>query len=93
VFAENASRVAGDTVATVRILVVDDEVDLAEAIGRGLRREGYAVDLAFDGEEALDKAAVNTYDVICLDLTMPGLDGLEVCQRLRAEPQDGRAWC
>jgi DNA-binding response OmpR family regulator len=70
----------------VRILVVDDEVDLAEAIGRGLRREGYAVDLAFDGEQALSKAAVNTYDLICLDLTMPGIDGIEVCQRLRAQP-------
>jgi DNA-binding response OmpR family regulator len=67
----------------VRILVVDDEVDLAEAIGRGLRREGYAVDLAFDGEQALAKASVNTYDLICLDLTMPGIDGIEVCQRLR----------
>jgi DNA-binding response OmpR family regulator len=67
----------------VRILVVDDEEDLAEAIGRGLRREGYAVDLAFDGEEAIAKAAVNAYDLICLDLTMPGIDGLEVCRRLR----------
>jgi DNA-binding response OmpR family regulator len=75
----------------VRILVVDDEVDLAEAIGRGLRREGYAVDLAFDGEEALDKAGVNTYDLICLDVTMPGIDGLEVCRRLRDEPRDGPA--
>jgi DNA-binding response OmpR family regulator len=73
----------------VRILVVDDEIDLAEAIGRGLRREGYAVDLAFDGEDALDKASVNTYDVICLDLTMPGIDGIEVCRRLREEV-DGR---
>jgi DNA-binding response OmpR family regulator len=67
----------------VRILVVDDEEDLAEAIGRGLRREGYAVDLAFDGEDAIAKAAVNAYDLICLDLTMPGIDGLEVCRQLR----------
>ena len=81
-----APAAAGDTVADVRILVVDDEVDLAEAIGRGLRREGYAVDLAFDGEQALSKASVNTYDLICLDLTMPGTDGIEVCQRLRDLP-------
>ncbi|HEX7094885.1 MAG TPA: response regulator transcription factor [Acidimicrobiales bacterium] len=70
----------------MRILVVDDEVDLAEAVGRGLRREGYAVDLAFDGAEALAKASVNSYDLICLDLTMPGMDGIEVCQRLREQP-------
>jgi DNA-binding response OmpR family regulator len=73
----------------VRILVVDDEEDLAEAIGRGLRREGYAVDLAFDGEDALSKAAVNAYDLICLDLTMPDVDGLEVCRRLREGPTPG----
>jgi DNA-binding response OmpR family regulator len=89
--AESASSAPGDTVAPVRILVVDDEVDLAEAIGRGLRREGYAVDLAFDGEEALEKAAVNAYDLICLDVTMPRMDGLEVCQRLRDEPHHGEA--
>jgi DNA-binding response OmpR family regulator len=74
------------TVAVVRILVVDDETDLAEAIGRGLRREGYAVDVAHDGQEALDKAALNAYDLICLDLTMPDIDGLEVCRRLRESP-------
>jgi DNA-binding response OmpR family regulator len=90
-FAESDVDATGDTVATVRILVVDDEVDLAEAIGRGLRREGYAVDLAFDGEEALDKAAVNTYDLICLDVTMPGIDGLQVCEQLRANPPVGAA--
>ena len=73
----------------VRILVVDDEEDLAEAIGRGLRREGYAIDLAFDGEDALAKAAVNAYDLICLDLTMPDIDGLEVCRRLREGPTPG----
>jgi DNA-binding response OmpR family regulator len=69
----------------VRILVVDDEEDLAEAIARGLRREGYAVDVAFDGSDALDKAALNAYDLICLDLTMAGVDGLEVCRRLRTD--------
>jgi DNA-binding response OmpR family regulator len=73
----------------VRILVVDDEVDLAEAIGRGLRREGYAVDVSFDGDDALEKATVNTYDLICLDVTMPGIDGIEVCRRLRIEPPPG----
>lgn len=79
------------TVEGVRILVVDDEADLIEALARGLRREGYAVDTASDGEEALAKASWTPYDLICLDLTMPGIDGLEVCERLRADPPEGVA--
>jgi DNA-binding response OmpR family regulator len=69
----------------VRILVVDDETDLADAVARGLRREGYAVDVAGDGESALEKVAYSEYDLICLDLTMPGIDGREVCRRVRAD--------
>jgi DNA-binding response OmpR family regulator len=68
------------------VLVVDDERDLTDAVARGLRQEGYAVDVAFDGTEALEKAALNPYDVVCLDITMPGLDGREVCRRIRADP-------
>ncbi len=73
----------------VRVLVVDDEVELAEAVARGLRREGYAVDVANDGAEALDKASLTPYDLLCLDLTMPGVDGREVCRAIRAgsDPQ------
>jgi len=70
----------------MRVLVVDDEVDLAEAVARGLRREGYAVDVAFDGEEALEKARLTPYDLICLDITMPKMDGREVCRAIRADP-------
>jgi DNA-binding response OmpR family regulator len=73
------------TVAFVRVLVVDDEVDLADAVARGLRREGYAVDVAYDGDDALDKARVNAYDLVCLDITMPGKDGREVCRALRED--------
>jgi DNA-binding response OmpR family regulator len=73
----------------VRILLVDDEADLLDAVARGLRREGYAVDTAMDGAEALAKAAYTPYDLICLDLTMPGIDGLEVCSTLRADPGAG----
>ena len=69
----------------MRILVVDDEADLAEAVARGLRREGYAVDVAGDGAEALDKIRLNTYDLVCLDLTMPVVDGREVCRTVRAD--------
>ncbi len=73
----------------MRVLVVEDEADLANAIARGLRREGYAVDVAYDGDEALEKASVNAYDVLCLDLNLPGVDGIEVCRRVRAEQDHG----
>jgi len=72
-------------------LVVDDEVDLAEAVATGLRREGYAVDVVHGGAEALDRVAFQPYDLICLDLTMPDVDGLEVCSTIRANPPDGGA--
>ena len=70
----------------MRVLVVDDEVDLAEAVATGLRREGYAVDVAAGGAKALDRLYIQPYDLICLDLTMPEIDGLEVCARLRESP-------
>tara|TARA_B100001113_G_scaffold284182_1_gene239359 strand:- start:176 stop:865 length:690 start_codon:yes stop_codon:yes gene_type:complete len=73
----------------MRILVVDDEIDLTEAIARGLRRQGYAVDIANDGDEAIEKSSYTTYDLVCLDLTMPGIDGLEVCQILRKNSPEG----
>jgi DNA-binding response OmpR family regulator len=68
----------------MRLLVVEDEQDLAEAIALGLRREGYAVDVATDGQDALVKAAVYPYDLVCLDLNLPSVDGREICRRLRA---------
>lgn len=70
----------------MRVLVVDDEVELAEAVARGLRREGYAVDVAHDGEAALEAARLTPYDLISLDITMPGMDGREVVRRLREDP-------
>lgn len=70
----------------MRILVVDDEVDLAEAVATGLRREGYAVDVATGGVDALDRLQFQPYDLICLDLTMPDMDGLEVCKHIRSNP-------
>jgi DNA-binding response OmpR family regulator len=69
----------------VRVLVVEDERDLADAVAAGLRREGYAVDVAHAGDEALVKARVYPYDLILLDLGLPGLGGREVCRALRAE--------
>jgi DNA-binding response OmpR family regulator len=74
----------------MRILVVEDEPDLAQAIAVGLRREGYAVDLAPDGADAVDKLAVSAYDLVCLDLNLPDMDGREVCRRVRnGEVLDG----
>jgi DNA-binding response OmpR family regulator len=69
----------------MRILVVEDEEPIANAIERGLSKLGYAVDVAYDGAEALEKAAVNAYDVVCLDLNLPRIDGVEVCRRLRQD--------
>jgi DNA-binding response OmpR family regulator len=57
---------------------------IASAIERGLT-DGYAVDVAFDGAEAIEKATVNNYDVVCLDLNLPKIDGIEVCRRLRED--------
>lgn len=68
----------------MRLLVVEDEQDLAQALQRGLKRQGYAVDLAFDGEQAWHLAEINAYDLLLLDLNLPGIDGLELCRRLRA---------
>ncbi len=74
----------------MRVLVVEDERRLADAIARGLRREGMAVDLAGDGDEALQKARVVRYDVLVLDRDLPGTHGDEVCRSVRAErPETG----
>jgi len=67
----------------MRVLIVEDEVDLARALARGLRQEGYAVDVALNGEEGWAKGEINEYDLVILDLNLPDMDGLEVCRRLR----------
>ena len=67
----------------MRVLVVEDERDLAEAIARGLRRDRMAVDVAHDGAVALEKAEVNAYDVILLDRNLPAVHGDDVCRELR----------
>jgi two-component system OmpR family response regulator len=69
----------------MRVLVVEDEQRMAAAIRRGLRFEGLVVDLAGDGEEGLRAARATAYDVVVLDVMMPGLDGFETCARMRKE--------
>jgi DNA-binding response OmpR family regulator len=76
--------------ANVRVLIAEDERRLADAIARGLRREGMAVDLAPDGTEALTKARVVRYDVLVLDRDLPGVHGDDVCRTVRGErPETG----
>jgi two-component system, OmpR family, response regulator VanR len=72
------------------VLVVEDEEVLADSIQRGLEWEGLAVDVALDGEEALEKAAVSTYDVVVLDRDLPVVHGDEVCAQLAARPEGPR---
>ena len=71
----------------MRILVVDDEPDLVEHIRHALVRQGYTVDTAFDGIEALDRMYVDPYDLILLDIMLPRKNGLEVLRELRSEKQ------
>jgi DNA-binding response OmpR family regulator len=69
----------------MRVLIAEDELRLADAIARGLRRQGMAVDLAPDGEQALLKARVVRYDVVVLDRDLPGVHGDDVCRTVRGE--------
>jgi DNA-binding response OmpR family regulator len=74
----------------MRILVVEDEVLLAEAIAEGLRHEAFAVDIVHDGEAALERLSVNEYDVVVLDRDLPRVHGDEVCRRTAAADGDVR---
>jgi DNA-binding response OmpR family regulator len=68
----------------VRVLLVEDEVRLAENVRRGLAAEGFVVDVVHDGAEGLFRAQVDGYDVVVLDIMLPRLNGYDVCRRLRA---------
>jgi two-component system, OmpR family, response regulator len=74
---------AGDDKLQMRLLIVEDDAKLLRALARGLRQEGYEVDAAQDGEEALSLATDTEYDAVVLDLMLPGLDGFAVCESLR----------
>ncbi|GAA4681125.1 response regulator transcription factor [Pseudonocardia yuanmonensis] len=66
----------------MRVLVVEDEAPLAEAVARGLRREGMAVDVALDGDTGHEKSSITRYDVVVLDRDLPGMSGDELCAAL-----------
>jgi len=68
----------------MRVLVVEDEIKMAELLARGLREEGHAVDVAGRGEDALWMVQATPYDIVILDIMLPGLDGLETCRQMRA---------
>jgi two-component system copper resistance phosphate regulon response regulator CusR len=69
----------------MRILIVEDEPTAATVLAKGLREHAYAVDVANDGDAALEQAAINQYDLLIVDVLLPGIDGFEVCRRLRAD--------
>lgn len=72
----------------VRLLVVEDEKALCESIAKGLRLDGYEVDMVFDGEEAMDIISAESYDLIILDLNLPGMDGLDILKNMRASDNE-----
>ena len=68
----------------MRVLVVEDEITLADAVARGLRRQGMSVDVAYDGDDGYDKATSRGYDVLVLDRDLPGRSGDEICRSVTA---------
>ena len=68
----------------MRVLIVEDEQQLADAVARGLRREGMAVDVAYDGDTGHEKSVVTRYDVVVLDRDLPGMHGDQLCAELVA---------
>jgi len=80
-----APGVRSSHTGAVRVLVVDDEVGLTDAIARGLRAEGFDVDVSHDGLDGLWRAREVDYGAVVLDLLLPGMNGFEVCRTLRAE--------
>ncbi|MEU1333610.1 response regulator transcription factor [Streptomyces sp. NPDC005865] len=78
----------GATRHTYRILIVEDEKRLALSLAKGLTAEGYAVDVVHDGVDGLHRASEDTYDLVILDIMLPGMNGYRVCSTLRAAGHD-----
>jgi len=69
----------------MRLLLIDDEIRMAAVLKRGLEEDGYRVDVVTNGPDALRKAAEFAYDAVLLEISLPGMNGMEVCRRLRAQ--------
>jgi DNA-binding response OmpR family regulator len=69
----------------MKILVIEDEISIANLLKKGLEMEQYAVELAHDGQTGLDKASKNNYDLIITDIMLPTIDGMELCRLLRSK--------
>lgn len=72
------------------ILVIDDEADIVELVAYNLKKEGFEVDTALDGEEGLEKVGAGNYDLIFLDLMLPGIQGIELCKIIRSNTETSR---
>lgn len=72
----------------MRILIVEDEMDLCDAIAEGLMIDGYAVDTCYDGKEAFDLITYEAYDLVVLDLNLPNMDGVDILTEVRKQNQD-----
>lgn len=80
---------AGVDWLSMRLLLVEDEEQAARMLAKGLREQSHAVDLAGGGPEAIEKSAVNEYDLVILDVMLPGMDGFRVCRELRGNGYGG----
>ena len=72
----------------MRILIIEDEEKLCGILSRGLKAEGYSVDIAMDGQQGLELAATYTYDLLLLDVQLPGMSGTQVLQRVRSRNRE-----
>lgn len=87
---DNGRRTGERKGNAVRLLIVEDEADMQEALCYGLRKRGYAVDAAGDGLTAVELCEINEYDLVVLDLNLPGLDGLDVLRHIRSQGRAGK---
>ena len=74
----------------MRLLIIEDEISILEALQKGLRKEGYAVDIISDGNEAVEYLELNSYDLVVLDINLPGIDGFSILRNLRQKDIDTR---
>ena len=75
------------------ILIIDDEDDIREILGYNLTKEGYKVLQASNGKDGIEMAQKNNPDLVLLDVMMPEMDGIEVCEQLRSDPKNSRNQC